>query len=229
MRYSKIRKRVFLANKMLASSGLVVSCQGNASEFDPEKNIVAIKPSGVPYGKLRKRDIVIVDLSGKKIDGKLSPSTDLMTHLEIYKSFPLIRGIVHTHSVWATSWAQANSDLPVLGTTHADFFPEPIPCVRNLSTTEVKINYEKNTGATIVERIMEYDTGLLPPAVLVPWHGVFSFGNTSISAVNNAICLENIAELAHRSLQIKHSGEMPNVLIKKHYYRKHGDNAYYGQ
>lgn len=230
MRYYRIRSEVLKGNKLLASSGLIVNTQGNVSVYDQIKKVIAIKPSGVPYNNLRKRDIVVLDLNGNKKYGKLKPSTDFPIHLEIYKSFPHICSVVHTHSVWATSWAQSCMSIPILGTTHADYYVDEIPCTKDLSKSEIIEDYEKNIGKSIVEILSQCDENRFLPAVLIARHGAFSFGESPEKAVSSAIDLENIAEIAGRTIALRNKKiKMPKALVEKHFYRKHGKNLYYGQ
>lgn len=218
------------ANKLLASSDLIVNTQGNVSAYDQINKVIAIKPSGVPYKNLKKRDIVVLDLNGNKKYGKLKPSTDFPIHLEIYKSFPHICSIVHTHSIWATSWAQSCMDIPILGTTHADYYVDRIPCTKDLSKSEITEDYEKNIGKSIVRALSKYDEDRFPPAVLIARHGAFAFGESPEKAVSSAIDLENIAEIAGRTIALRNKKiKMPKALVEKHFYRKHGNNLYYGQ
>lgn len=227
--YNEIKKIVFKANLDLPKYGLVTFTWGNVSAIDREKQIVAIKPSGVAYDEMKISDIVILDLEGNILDGKLKPSSDTPTHLELYKAFKNINGIVHTHSPYATSWAQASCDIPCFGTTHADYFYGNIPCTRNLTSQEIDKDYEKNTGLVIVERFIDLDP-LSMPGVLIPNHGPFSFGKDSNNAVHNAVVLEEVAKMAYFSENInKKIKEAPENIQKKHYFRKHGKNAYYGQ
>lgn len=227
----KLKERVLEANLMLPSSGLVKFTWGNVSEIDREKNIVAIKPSGVEYSKMTLSDIVLVDLNGNVVEGDKKPSSDLETHLELYRKFKDVGGIVHTHSTWATNWAQNGSGIPALGTTHADYFYGEIPCTRDMKKEEIEGEYELETGKVIVETFE--DRNINPkfvPSVLVKSHGPFSWGKDCYEAVHNAIVLEEVAMMAWRNvLMNKEIKEMDKSLLDKHFMRKHGPNAYYGQ
>jgi len=227
----ELKKRVYEANMLLPKYGLITFTWGNVSEIDRESGLFAIKPSGVDYDKLTPDDIVIMDLDGNKVEGKMNPSTDTPTHLELYKAFPGIGGVVHTHSTFAVSWAQAGLDIPCYGTTHADYFYGSIPCIRNLTAEEIEENYEKNTGLSIVERF-EKD-GINPiyvPGCVCKNHGPFTWGKNGIEAVHNAVVVEEVAKMAHLTRQINpDAGETPQYMQDKHFMRKHGPNAYYGQ
>lgn len=225
----ELKQEVYAANMLLPKHGLVTFTWGNVSGIDREKGLFVIKPSGVDYGKLSPEDMVVLDLEGNKVEGRYNPSSDTATHLELYKAFPDMGGIVHTHSPWATSWAQAGRGIPCYGTTHADYMYGEIPCVRNLTKEEIDEAYEKNTGLLIVEhfRGKEY---MAMPAVLCKNHGPFTWGKDAHEAVHNAVVLEEVAKMAARcemlNPQVKPA---PQELQDKHYYRKHGSNAYYGQ
>ena len=225
----ELKQRVYEANMQLPKHGLVTFTWGNVSEIDRESGIFAIKPSGVDYEKLTPEDMVLMDLDGNKVEGKYNPSSDTPTHLELYKAFPKIGGIVHTHSPWATSWAQAGRGIPCYGTTHADYMYGEIPCVRNLTKEEIDEAYEKNTGVLIVEYLRDKDyVGM--PAVLCKNHGPFTWGKDGAEAVHNAVVLEEVAKMAARTEMINPRVKTaPQELMDKHYYRKHGANAYYGQ
>ncbi len=227
----ELKKRVYEANILLPKYGLVTFTWGNVSEIDREKGIFAIKPSGVDYDKLTADDMVLMDLEGNKVEGRYNPSSDTPTHLELYRSFPGTGGIVHTHSSYATSWAQAGRGIPCYGTTHADYFYGEIPCLRCLTRKEINAAYEKNTGLLIVNEFKRL--GLDPsavPAVLCKNHGPFAWGKDAYEAVHNSVVLEEVAKMAFRSELINPSVEpAPQELQDKHYYRKHGANAYYGQ
>lgn len=227
----ELKKRVYEANMLLPKYGLITFTWGNVSEIDRESGLFAIKPSGVDYDKLTPDDIVIMDLDGNKVEGKMNPSTDTPTHLELYKAFPGIGGVVHTHSTFAVSWAQAGLDIPCYGTTHADYFYGSIPCIRNLTVEEIEENYEKNTGLSIVERF-EKD-GINPiyvPGCVCKNHGPFTWGKNGNEAVHNAVVVEEVAKMAHLTRQINpDAGETPQYMQDKHFMRKHGPNAYYGQ
>lgn len=225
----ELKKRVYEANMLLPKHGLVTFTWGNVSEIDRETGYFAIKPSGVDYDKLTPDDMVIVDLKGNKIEGKYNPSSDTATHVELYKAFPNIGGVVHTHSPWATSWAQAGRDIPCYGTTHADYIYGSVPCVRNLTKEEIDAGYEKNTGVLIVDYFKDKDYEAVP-AVLCKNHGPFTWGKDAHEAVHNAVVLEEVAKMAMRTEAINPEVKpAPQVLQDKHYYRKHGANAYYGQ
>jgi L-ribulose-5-phosphate 4-epimerase len=225
----KLKKEVYKANIRLYQSGLVTSTFGNASGIDREKSIIAIKPSGVPYKKITYKDIVLVDLEGNKVEGKLNPSSDTRTHLELYKAFPDIGGVAHTHSNYATAWAQAKKAIPCLGTTHADFFYGEIPCTRVISDSHILKDYELETGKLIVDTFRSKDYHYMK-AVLVACHGPFSWGENAIEAVKISIALEEIAETAIYSIIINPTlKNIKKSLLDKHYLRKHGKGAYYGQ
>lgn len=225
----ELKNKVYEANMLLPKNDMVKFTWGNVSERDLETGYVAIKPSGVDYDKLRPEDIVIVDLDGNVIEGKLNPSSDTKTHLEIYKSFESIHGIVHTHSTYATSWAQSGRDIPCYGTTQADYMYGNIPNLRNLSREEIDEDYEKNTGLLIVEYFKDHDP-ISMPAVLCKNHGPFSWGKDAFEAVHNAIVLEEVAKMAMLTELVKKDvSEAPKEIQDKHYLRKHGKNAYYGQ
>lgn len=223
------KKAVYEANMLLPKYGLVTFTWGNVSQIDRETGYFAIKPSGVDYDKLTPEDMVIMDLDGNKIEGKYNPSSDTPTHLELYKAFPNIGGIVHTHSPWATSWAQAGRGIPCYGTTHADYMYGEIPCVRCLTKEEIDGAYEKNTGLLIAEYFKENDYEAVP-AVLCKNHGPFTWGRDGHEAVHNAVVLEEVAKMAARCETINPQVKpAPQELQDKHYYRKHGADAYYGQ
>lgn len=227
----ELKAEVFKANRRLVSSGLVVLTWGNASGFDPETRLVAIKPSGVDYDKMTANDMVVVDLEGRVVEGALRPSSDTPTHLELYRRFQGLGGIVHTHSVEATAWAQICREIPCYGTTHADTFHGPVPVTRVLSEAEVDEAYELNTGRVIVERFRELEP-LAVPGVLVAGHAPFTWGANPQEAVDHAIALEAVARMARLTESI-HAGTPAPTLApyvgEKHYRRKHGKNAYYGQ
>ena len=225
----ELKKAVYEANMLLPKYGLVTFTWGNVSQIDRETGYFAIKPSGVDYDKLTPEDMVIMDLDGNKIEGKHNPSSDTPTHLELYKAFPNIGGIVHTHSPWATSWAQAGRGIPCYGTTHADYMYGEIPCVRCLTKEEIDGAYEKNTGLLIAEYFKENDYEAVP-AVLCKNHGPFTWGRDGHEAVHNAVVLEEVAKMAARCETINPQVKpAPQELQDKHYYRKHGADAYYGQ
>ena len=227
----ELKKKVYEANILLPKYGLVTFTWGNVSAIDRESGYFVIKPSGVEYEDMGPEDMVIMDLDGNKVEGNLNPSSDMATHIEIYKGFKEVGGIVHTHSSYATSWAQAGRGIPCYGTTHADYFYGEIPCVRNLSKEEIEEAYEKNTGVLIVsefERLKKDPVAV--PAVLCKNHGVFAWGKDAHAAVHNAVVTEEVAKMAYRCELINSEvKEAPQELQDKHYYRKHGANAYYGQ
>ncbi|MCP1103051.1 L-ribulose-5-phosphate 4-epimerase [Aequitasia blattaphilus] len=227
----KLKKEVYEANMLLPDYKLITFTWGNVSGIDREKNLVVIKPSGIEYHNLKPEDMVVLDLEGNHVEGEYNPSSDTATHLELYRRSPQINGIVHTHSPWATSWAQAGREIPCYGTTHADYIYGSIPCVRNLTQEEVDEGYEKNTGKLIVDSFdrqeLDYEA---VPAVLCKNHGVFTWGKSSHEAVHNAVVVEEVAKMAARSEMINQRIQpAPQYLLDKHYYRKHGANAYYGQ
>ena len=225
----ELKKRVFEQNIRLAESGLIVLTWGNVSGIDREKGLVCIKPSGVPYETMTEEDMVVVDMDGNVVDGKYRPSSDTPTHLYLYKQFENISGIVHTHSAYATAWAQAGKDIPAYGTTHADAFYGDVPCARALTKSEIERDYEHNTGVVIAEAFEDKDYNAIP-AVLVKNHGPFTWGKTPEKAVDNAITLEEVAKMALFTEQINPSApRVDECLLEKHYSRKHGKNAYYGQ
>ena len=227
----ELKFRVYEANMLLPKYQLITFTWGNVSEFDPETGLFAIKPSGVEYDKLQPEDMVLVNLAGEKVEGKYNPSSDTATHAVLYQHFKDIRGIVHTHSPYATSWAQAGRGIPCYGTTHADYMYGTIPCVRNLTKEEIDEGYEMNTGVLIADYFKE--NGLdyeAVPAVLCKNHGPFTWGTDPHNAVHNAVVLEEVAKMAARCEMINPRVQpAPQVLQDKHYYRKHGANAYYGQ
>jgi L-ribulose-5-phosphate 4-epimerase len=224
----KLKEEVFKANIDLVKYGLVIFTWGNVSGIDREKGLIAIKPSGVSYDDMTADDMVIVNLDGKVVEGKYKPSSDTPTHLVLYKAFPQIGGVVHTHSEWATSWAQAGIQIPALGTTHADYFYGDIPCTRKLSEKEIQNNYEVETGNVIVEAFQRIDP-LAIPSVIINGHGPFSWGTDAHNAVHNAVVLEQVAKMAHHTLTMNDVKGIDQYLLDKHYMRKHGPNAYYGQ
>ena len=225
----ELKKQIYEANMCLPKYGLVTFTWGNVSGIDREKNLVVIKPSGVDYDKLTPEDMVVVDLDGNRVEGRYKPSSDTPTHVELYKAFPNIGGVVHTHSSWATSWAQAGRGIPCYGTTHADYMYGTIPCVRNLTKEEIDEGYEKNTGLLIVDYFKDHDYEAMP-AVLCKNHGPFTWGKNPMEAVHNAVVLDEVAKMAARCEMINPDvKEAPQELMDKHYFRKHGANAYYGQ
>lgn len=225
----ELKEKVFQANLDLVKQGLVIFTWGNVSGIDREKGVVVIKPSGVSYDEMKADDMVVVSLqNGKVLEGDLNPSSDTPTHLVLYRAFPNIRGVVHTHSTYATAWAQAGMDIPSIGTTHADYFYNDIPCTGDMTEDEVKGEYEIETGNVIVRRF----EGINPdhtPGVLVKNHGPFSWGNSPANAVYNAKVMEECAKMAYISLTLNPETTMNPLLIEKHFMRKHGPNAYYGQ
>lgn len=225
----ELKKAVYEANMLLPKHNLVTFTWGNVSQIDRETGYFAIKPSGVDYEKLTPDDMVIMDLEGNKIEGRYNPSSDTPTHLELYRAFPKIGGVVHTHSPWATSWAQAGRGIPCYGTTHADYMYGEIPCVRCLTKEEIDMAYEKNTGLLIVDYFKDKDYEAVP-AVLCKNHGPFTWGKDGHEAVHNAVVLEEVAKMAARCEMVNPQVKpAPQELQDKHYYRKHGANAYYGQ
>lgn len=224
----KLKERVLEANLDLVKNGLVIFTWGNVSGIDRDNGLVAIKPSGVSYEKMKASDIVVMDLEGRVVEGKLNPSSDTPTHLVLYHFFKKIGGVVHTHSEWATSWAQAKKGIPALGTTHADYFYGEVPCTRELTKEEVIKEYEKSTGEIIVERFKNIDYTAVP-AVLVNGHGPFTWGEDPAAAVHNAVILEEVAKMAFRTQVLGNTNPLDQFLLDKHYLRKHGKNAYYGQ
>lgn len=225
----ELKKQVYDANMLLPKHHLVTFTWGNVSGIDREVGLFVIKPSGVEYDKLSPEDMVVVDMEGNVVEGSYRPSSDTPTHLELYKAFSQIGGVVHTHSVWATSWAQTGRSIPCYGTTHADYFYGNIPCVRNLTKEEIQENYEKNTGLSIAETFREKDY-LAMPGALCKNHGPFTWGKDAMEAVHNAVVLEEVAKMAAYSEWIfPDIQEAPQEMQDKHYFRKHGANAYYGQ
>lgn len=227
----ELKKKVYEANMELPRYGLVTFTWGNVSGIDREKGLFVIKPSGVDYDKMTWEDMVVMDLEGNKVEGKFKPSSDTPTHLELYKAFPEIGGIVHTHSSYATSWAQAGRSIPCYGTTHADYIYGEVPCVRCLTKDEIEEAYETNTGHLIVNEFKRMNKDpMAVPAVLCKNHGPFAWGKDPMDAVHNAVVLEEVAKMAYRTEIINPQVQpAPNELQDKHYYRKHGANAYYGQ
>ena len=224
-----LRQSVLEANLDLPRHGLVTFTWGNVSSFDPASGCVAIKPSGVPYDRLKLEDIVVLTLQGERVEGTLKPSSDTPTHLLLYRTWPALRGIVHTHSTHATAWAQAGREIPALGTTHADYFHGPVPCARPLTQAEVEGDYELNTGHVIVETFAGRDP-LACPGVLVSEHAPFAWGTSAHQAVHNAVVLEEVARMALFTVALNpQRGPIAQHLLDKHYLRKHGKHAYYGQ
>ena len=226
----QLKEQVFQANLLLPKHGLVVFTWGNVSGIDREQGLVVIKPSGVSYDIMKADDMVVVELgTGKVVEGSLKPSSDTPTHLELYKAFPNIGGIVHTHSRWATSFAQAGRGIMALGTTHGDYFYGEIPCTRKMTKAEIEGEYEKKTGTVIIETFKDKDPDAVP-AVLVHSHGPFTWGTDPMDAVHNAVVLEEVAFMNFHTMLLEPSiPPMQQELLDKHYLRKHGANAYYGQ
>lgn len=224
----ELKEQVFQANLDLVKHGLVIFTWGNASGIDREKGLIVIKPSGVAYEKMAPADMVVVDLEGKIVEGTYKPSSDTPTHVVLYRNFIHIGGIVHTHSQWATSWAQAGRSIPAIGTTHADYFYGEIPCTRKMTDEEIKGDYERETGKVIVECFSQLDPDSMP-GVLVNNHAPFSWGTDVHNAVHNAVVLEEVAKMTFRSLHLDPDASMSQALLDKHFLRKHGKNAYYGQ
>lgn len=227
---AQLKAQVCEANLALVRAGLVVETFGNVSGIDREAGLVVIKPSGVPYDRMRPQHMVVVSLAtGERVEGRLNPSSDTRTHLVLYRAFPAIRGIVHTHSLHATAWAQAQREIPALGTTHADYWYGPIPCTRPLTTREIQGDYETNTGQVIVERFKSLNPSHCP-GVLVGSHGPFAWGGDAADAVHHAILLEYIAQLARETTALNPKVRpLPKALLDRHFLRKHGPGAYYGQ
>ena len=227
----QLKQQVYEANMELPKRGLVTYTWGNVSGIDRASGLFVIKPSGVEYDELRPEDLVVMDLSGNKVEGDLNPSSDTRTHLELYKAFPDIGGVVHTHSPHAVAWAQAGRDIPAFGTTHADYFYGPIPCARALTQEEIDEDYEKNTGKVIIEEFTK--RGIQPmhvPAVICSSHGPFTWGKDAAQAVYHAVVLEEVAKMAIYTIQIDpNAAPAPQRIQDKHFLRKHGPNAYYGQ
>lgn len=223
-----LKEKVFRANLEIVEHGLVIFTWGNVSAVDRESNLVVIKPSGVSYDEMKAEHMVVVDMEGNVVEGTLKPSSDTATHLELYKAFPNIGGIVHTHSTYATAWAQAGMDIPNIGTTHADYFSEAIPCTRDMTQQEVEGEYEKETGTVIIERFSNINPDFVP-GVIVKNHGPFSWGKDAHDAVHNAVVMEQVAKMAFIAYSVNPDLTMNEHLIKKHFYRKHGPGAYYGQ
>ena len=226
-----LKQKVYEANMLLPKYGLVTFTWGNVSAIDTESGLFVIKPSGVDYEKMTPADMVVMDLQGNKVEGDLRPSSDTPTHLELYKAFPEIGGIVHTHSSYATSWAQAGRSIPCYGTTHADYIYGEVPCLRCLTKEEIDEAYEENTGHLIVNEFQRMNKEVMAvPAVLCKNHGSFAWGKDAMDAVHNAVVLEEVAKMAYRTETINPKvAPAPQELQDKHYYRKHGANAYYGQ
>ncbi len=227
--FTELKRRVFEANLALVKNGLVIITWGNASGIDRERGVIAIKPSGLAYAQMTMEDMVLVDLEGNRIGGGMRPSSDLPSHLELYKAWPDVGGIVHTHAPYTTSFAQAEKPIPCLGTTHADHFHGEVPCTRQLTTEEVENDYERNTGSVIVERFIKLDPVAIP-GVLVAGHAPFVWGPNPEKAVENSVALEQIAQMAILTRILSPDQEaIPQYVNDKHYFRKHGATAYYGQ
>ena len=226
-----LKKEVYEANLELVKRGVVIYTWGNVSGISDDRKYMVIKPSGVDYSTMKDEDMVVVELAtGNVIEGKWKPSSDTPTHLELYKKYDSIKGIVHTHSINATSFAQAGIDIPALGTTHADYFYGDIPCTRELSEEEVKKAYEKNTGLVIIETFENKGLDVMAvPGVIIKNHGPFAWGTSPANAVYNAVVMEAIAEMDLKTLQLNPNSEMKQYVLDKHYTRKHGPGAYYGQ
>lgn len=224
-----LKKTVLEANLALPKYGLVTFTWGNVSGIDRQQGVIVIKPSGVPYEELQLEHLVVLDLEGKQVEGTLKPSSDTPTHLVLYRAFPEIGGVVHTHSPWCTSWAQAGRGIPALGTTHADYFYGEIPCTRKMTATEIQTAYEANTGHVIVETFKDKNPNYLP-GVLVHTHGPFTWGTDAENAVHNAVVMEEVAKMAYHAVTLRPDlPAMDQALLDKHFLRKHGANAYYGQ
>jgi L-ribulose-5-phosphate 4-epimerase len=224
-----LRKQVLEANLLLPRHDLVTFTWGNVSAIDREKGLVVIKPSGVSYEAMTVQDMVILDLDGRLVEGRLKPSSDTPTHLELYKAFPSIGGIVHTHSRWATAFAQAGLAIKPMGTTQADYFYGSIPCTRALEDSEIKGEYEKNTGKVIIETFKSLDPAAIP-GVLVSNHGPFAWGTDAMNAVHNAVVMEEVAFMNYHAMTLNpQASGVSQALLDKHYFRKHGKDAYYGQ
>jgi L-ribulose-5-phosphate 4-epimerase len=224
----ELKEEVWKANLDLVKHGLVIFTWGNVSGIDRQHGFVVIKPSGVSYDTMKPSDMVVLDLYGKVVDGNLKPSSDAPTHLILYRQFLNIGGIVHTHSEWATSWAQAGRGIPAVGTTHADYFYGEIPCTRKMTREEINGEYELETGRVIIERFKELDQDQVP-GVLVNNHAPFTWGKNADDAVHNAVVLEEVAKMTFRSLMLNPETSMGRALLDKHFLRKHGKDAYYGQ
>ena len=226
----QLKKEVYEANMDLVAKGMVIYTWGNVSGIDREKGLVVIKPSGVDYATMTWEDMVVVDMEGNVVEGKYKPSSDTPTHLVIYKAFPETGGVVHTHSTYGVTFAQAGLDIPAFGTTHADYFYGDIPCTRELTKQEVMEDYEANTGKVIIETVDNggYDPMAIP-GIVVKNHGPFAWGKSPENAVYNAVVLEKVAEMDLKTLALNPKAEMETYILDKHYMRKHGPNAYYGQ
>ncbi len=224
----QLKEEVFQANLDLVKHNLVIFTWGNVSAIDRESGLVVIKPSGVAYDVMKASDMVVVDLDGNVVDGNLKPSSDTPTHLELYKAFKEIGGVVHTHSTYATAWAQAGVDIPILGTTHADYFYGDIPCSRAMTQEEIETAYEKETGTVIIEAFADRDP-MHVPGIIVKNHAPFTWGKDAHDAVHNSVVVEQVAKMNYVALQVNPKADMNQHLVEKHFNRKHGANAYYGQ
>lgn len=228
---TELKKKVYKANMFLPEYNLITFTWGNVSGIDREKGLIVIKPSGVEYDELTPENMVVVNFDGEVVEGDLNPSSDTATHIELYKAFPDIGGIVHTHSPWAVSFAQAGLDIPAAGTTHGDYFYGSIPVTREMKKDEIEVEYEKQTGSVIIETFNE--RGIDPnqiPGVLVNDHGPFTWGDSPAEAVHNSVVLEQVAEMTYHTMQLNNKDvQMSQSLLDKHYLRKHGKDAYYGQ
>lgn len=224
----ELKEKVLQANLDLVRNSLVIYTWGNVSAIDRESGLVVIKPSGVSYDNMKASDMVVVDLQGNVVDGHLRPSSDTPTHLEIYKAFPAVGGVVHTHSTYAVAWAQAGRDIPSLGTTHADYFHGPVPCTSDMSKEQIEGDYEVETGLAIIRRFSSIDPTHVP-GVLVKNHGPFAWGKDAAEAVYHATVLEEVAKIASLTVALNPDAKIPEELSEKHFLRKHGPNAYYGQ
>ena len=227
----EIKERVYAANQDLVAKGVVIYTWGNVSEIDREKGLVVIKPSGLEYSEMKAEDMVVIDLAtGANVEGRWEPSSDTKTHLELYRAFPEIGGITHTHSINAVAFAQAGMDIPALGTTHADYFYGSVLCTRELTEEEVNTDYETNTGKVIVECIRDHGVNAMDiPGVLVKNHGPFTWGTDAADSVYYAVILETISEMSLKTLFLNPNASISQYVLDKHYFRKHGANAYYGQ
>ncbi len=224
----ELKEEVFKANLDLVKHNLVIFTWGNVSAIDRERGLVVIKPSGVDYDIMKVSDMVVVDLDGNVVDGNLKPSSDTPTHIELYKSFKEIGGVVHTHSTYATAWAQAGQNIPILGTTQADYFYGDVPCTRDMTKDEIESAYEKETGTVIIETFKDLNP-MHVPGVIVKNHGPFSWGTDAHDAVHNSVVMEQVGKMALIARQVNPQCTMNNNLTEKHFNRKHGANAYYGQ
>ncbi|SFR98929.1 L-ribulose-5-phosphate 4-epimerase [Anaeromicropila populeti] len=225
----QLKREVYEANMELVEKGMVIYTWGNVSGIDRENSLVVIKPSGVDYDVMKPEDMVVVDFDGKVVEGNYKPSSDTATHIVLYKNYPDIGGVVHTHSTWAVTFAQAGMPIPALGTTHADYFYGDIPCTRDLTQQEIEEAYELNTGNVIVETIGTCNPMAIP-AIVVKNHGPFAWGKTPAGSVYNAVVMDKVAEMAYKTMTLNPNvSRVQQFLLDKHYNRKHGANAYYGQ